>query len=91
MSYHEQIQCHECKIEEREKSIRSAVLLFEKTKKILEVIEGKRVEDSDYGKLIHIDDWHLVNKLIHPLISMSSLVDQETHVSSLSDLYISID
>ena len=84
-------KCHQCKIEEREKSIRSAVLLFGKTKKILQVIDAKRLEDSDHGKLIHIDDWHQVNTQIDPLSSVSSLADQDTAVSSPSDLYVSID
>ncbi|KAI3822310.1 hypothetical protein L1987_09899 [Smallanthus sonchifolius] len=48
-------KCHGSRIEEREKSIRSAVLLFGKTKKILEVIDMKRPQDSDHGKLMHID------------------------------------
>ncbi|KAI3523027.1 hypothetical protein L1887_01082 [Cichorium endivia] len=85
-------KCHQCKIEEREQSIRSAVLLFGKTKKILQVIDRKRLEGSDHGKLIHMDDWHLVSKQMDPLCSMSSSsTDQETVASSQSDLYISIE
>nr|XP_043625862.1 uncharacterized protein LOC122597319 [Erigeron canadensis] len=83
-------QCHESKIEEREKSIRCAVLLFGKTRKILEIIDRKRPEDSDHGKLIHIDDWHQLSKLMDSLHSMSSSADEETAVSSPSDYCISI-
>ncbi|KAK9079585.1 hypothetical protein SSX86_001258 [Deinandra increscens subsp. villosa] len=53
-------KCHESRIEEREKSIRSAILLFGETRKILEVIDEKRPQDSDHGKLIHIDEWLLI-------------------------------
>lgn len=83
-------KCHESRIEERENSIRSAVLLFGKTKKILEVIDKKRPQDSDHGKLIHIDDWHLVSKKMDSLHSMSSSTDEETAASSPSDFYVSI-
>ncbi|PWA98047.1 hypothetical protein CTI12_AA023850 [Artemisia annua] len=84
-------KCHESRIEEREKSIRSAVLLFAKTKKILEVLDSKFPEDSDHGKLIRIDEWHLVSKKMYSLYSMSSSTDEETAGSSPSDCYISID
>ncbi|KAD4384621.1 hypothetical protein R6Q59_011238 [Mikania micrantha] len=84
-------KCHESRIEEREKSIRSAVLLFGKTKKILEVIDKKRPQDSDHGKLIHIDEWHMVSKKMEPLSSMSSSTDGETTVSSPSDIYVSVE
>ncbi|XP_076889108.1 uncharacterized protein LOC143539779 [Bidens hawaiensis] len=84
-------KCHESRIEEREKSIRSAVLLFWQTKKILEVIDKKRPQDSDHGKLIHISEWHLVSKKRNPLCSMSSSTDEETATSSPSDVYILVD
>ncbi|MFS8004056.1 hypothetical protein Hanom_Chr13g01221171 [Helianthus anomalus] len=84
-------KCHQSRIEEREKSIRSAVLLFGKTKKILEVIDKKRPQDSDHGKLIHIDDWHLVSKSMDPLYSMNSSTDEETAASSPSDFYILVE
>lgn len=85
-------KCHQSRIEERDKSIRSAVLLFGKTKKILEILDRKRPEVSDHGKLVHIDDWHLVSKQMDSLHSLScSSPDQETPASSPSDLYISVD
>ncbi|KAL7597067.1 hypothetical protein Lser_V15G27547 [Lactuca serriola] len=86
-------KCHQSPIEEREKSIRSAVLLFGKTKRILQVIDGNRLEDSDHGKLIHIDDWHLASKQMDTLYSMSSSsTDQDTAVSSPSDhMYILVE
>ncbi|KAM0000266.1 hypothetical protein Hdeb2414_s0437g00893481 [Helianthus debilis subsp. tardiflorus] len=84
-------KCHESRIEEREKSIRSAILLFGKTKKILEVIDKKRPQHSDHGKLIHIDEWHLVSKKMDPLSSMSSSTDEETAASSPSDLCLSVE
>ncbi|KAI3687611.1 hypothetical protein L1987_81311 [Smallanthus sonchifolius] len=84
-------KCHESRIEEREKSIRSAVLLFGKTEKILEVIDIKRPQDSDHGKLIHIDEWHLVSKKMDPLCSLSSSTYEESALSSPSDLYISVE
>ncbi|XP_071726953.1 uncharacterized protein [Rutidosis leptorrhynchoides] len=83
-------KCHESRIEEREKSIRSAVLLFGKTKTILEVIDKKIPQDSDHGKLIHIEDWHLVKKKMDSMDSMASSTDDETTFSSPSDFYISI-
>lgn len=85
-------KCHRSPIEEREKSIRSAILLFGKMKKVLEVIDGKKVEDSDHGTLVNIDEWHLVRKQLDPMCSMSSSsTDQETTVSSPSDcLFISV-
>ncbi|KAI3792312.1 hypothetical protein L2E82_06187 [Cichorium intybus] len=83
-------KCHRSPIEEREKSIRSAVLLFGKTKRILEVIDEKRLKDLDHGELIHIDDWCLVSKKqLDQVCSTSS--DQETVFSSPSDLSISIE
>ncbi|KAK9079586.1 hypothetical protein SSX86_001259 [Deinandra increscens subsp. villosa] len=84
-------KCHESRIEEREKSIRSAILLFGETRKILEVIDEKRPQDSDHGKLIHIDEWHLVNKKMDSLCSMSFSTDEETAVSSPSDFYILVE
>ncbi|XP_076896349.1 uncharacterized protein LOC143549308 [Bidens hawaiensis] len=63
-------KCHESRIEERENTIRSAILLFGKTKKILEVIDKKRPHDSDHGKLIRIDEWHLVSKKMCMLSSV---------------------
>ncbi|PWA98045.1 hypothetical protein CTI12_AA023830 [Artemisia annua] len=78
-------KCHESRIEEREKSIRSAVLLFAKTKKILEVLDSKLPEDSDHGELIRIDKWHLVSKKMDLFYSMSSSTDEETARSSPSD------
>ncbi|KAJ9555422.1 hypothetical protein OSB04_010036 [Centaurea solstitialis] len=86
-------KCHQTRIEERDKSIRSAVLLFGKTKKILEILERKRPEVSDHGRLVHIDDWHLVIKQMRmdSLHSLScSSTDQETAASS-PDLCISIE
>ncbi|KAK1436298.1 hypothetical protein QVD17_02077 [Tagetes erecta] len=80
-------KCHESRIEERENSIRSAILLFGKTKKILEIIDMKRPQDSDHGKLIHIDEWHLMSKKMDPLCSIS---DEETAVSS-PELYILVE
>lgn len=84
-------KCQESRIEEREKSIRSAVLLFAKTKKILEVLDRELPEDSDHGKLIRIDEWYLVSKKMDSLYSISSSTDEETARSSPSDCYISID
>ncbi|GJW93336.1 hypothetical protein Tco_0173008 [Tanacetum coccineum] len=82
-------KCHESRIEEREKNIRSAVLLFAKTRKILEVLDRKLPEDSDHGKFIQIDKWHLSKKM-DSLSSMSSSTDEETAGSSPSDFYVSI-
>ncbi|XP_076889109.1 uncharacterized protein LOC143539780 [Bidens hawaiensis] len=84
-------KCHESRIEERENTIRSAILLFGKTKKILEVTDKKRPHDSDHGKLIRIDEWHLVSKKMGTLGSMSSSTDEESAASSPSDLYISVE
>ncbi|XP_071700312.1 uncharacterized protein [Rutidosis leptorrhynchoides] len=83
-------KCHESRIEEREMSIRSAVLLFGKTKKILEIIDKKIPQDSDHGKLISIDEWLLVSKKMDSLHSMASSTDEEMAVSSPSDFYVSI-
>ncbi|KAI3744437.1 hypothetical protein L1987_57517 [Smallanthus sonchifolius] len=82
-------KCHGSRIEEKEKSIRSATLLFGKTKKILEFIDMKRHQDSDHGKLIHIDEWHLMSKKMNPFCSMSSSTHEESVVSSPFDLYMS--
>ncbi|KVH90233.1 uncharacterized protein LOC112521551 [Cynara cardunculus var. scolymus] len=85
-------KCHQSRIEERDQSIRSAVLLFGKTKKILEILDRKGPEGSDHGQLVHIDDWHLVSKQMDSLHSLSSSsTDQETAASSPSDLCISVE
>ncbi|GKC18133.1 hypothetical protein Tco_1014915 [Tanacetum coccineum] len=83
-------KCLESRIEERERSIRSAVLLFAETRKILEILDRKLPEDSDHGKLIQIDQWHLRKKM-DSLYSMSSSTDEETAGSSPYDFYVSID
>nr|GEV66691.1 transmembrane protein [Tanacetum cinerariifolium] len=82
-------KCHESRIEEREKNIRSAVLLFAKTRKILEVLDRKLPEDSDHGKFIQIDKWHLSKKM-DSLYSMSSSTDEEIAGSSPSDFYADV-
>ncbi|GKB85063.1 hypothetical protein Tco_0957335, partial [Tanacetum coccineum] len=53
-------QCRQSGIEEREQNIRNAVLLFGKTEGIIRILDKKKIQESNPGQLVHIDDWHLL-------------------------------
>nr|GEW91743.1 ribonuclease H-like domain-containing protein [Tanacetum cinerariifolium] len=65
-------QCHQSGIEEREQNIRNAVLLFGKTEGIIRILDKKKIQESNPGQLVHIDDWHLLCKKMDTISSIRS-------------------
>nr|GFC64932.1 hypothetical protein CTI12_AA150370 [Tanacetum cinerariifolium] len=59
-------------IEEREQNIRNAVLLFGKTEGIIRILDKKKIQESNPGQLVHIDDWHLLCKKTDTISSIRS-------------------
>nr|GFC10307.1 G-type lectin S-receptor-like serine/threonine-protein kinase [Tanacetum cinerariifolium] len=80
-------QCRQSGIEEREQNIRNAVLLFGKTEGIIRILDKKKIQESNPGQLVHIDDWHLLCKKTDTISSIRS-TDND---SVMSSLYISIE
>nr|GEY95734.1 hypothetical protein [Tanacetum cinerariifolium] len=81
-------QCRQSGIEEREQNIRNAVLFFGITQGILRILDKKKIQESNPGQLVHIDDWHLLCKKTDTISSISCSTDKE---SAMSSLYISIE
>ena len=79
-------ECRESGIEEREKNIRHALLLFGETEEILRILDVKKIQDFNPGQLVHIDDWQT-----NLPSSISSSTYKESNNCRLSSLDISIE
>ncbi|CAI9267839.1 unnamed protein product [Lactuca saligna] len=56
------LRCHADAIEKREESIRTAALLLGKSKKIMEILEARKLPNLDMNSMAYIDMWHALPK-----------------------------
>lgn len=80
------IKCHQSSIENREESVRYAILLLGKTEKILEILSSCLSLSSDPRQLACINEWRTMGKEKDHLRYEAS-----TTTSTSPDLYLSID
>ncbi|KAK2994865.1 hypothetical protein RJ640_012828 [Escallonia rubra] len=85
------MQCHHSTIEEREESVRHAILLLGRTEEMLKKIDGQSLPCSDPDQRAHIDHWRLLNKKKDSSRLESPSADGDGASFSSPDLYISID
>ncbi|KAJ1390127.1 hypothetical protein SESBI_37743 [Sesbania bispinosa] len=85
--------CLNSSIEEREDSVRHAVHILGKTKKIIEMLEKRAFPNLDFFRGTNIEDWRLMHKqkLFLPFLPASLENDTETPSSKSSELYLNID
>ncbi|GJR49520.1 G-type lectin S-receptor-like serine/threonine-protein kinase [Tanacetum coccineum] len=79
-------QCRQSGIKEREQNIRNAVLLFGKTEGIIRILDKKKIQESNPGQLVHIDDWHLLCKKTDTISSISCSTDKESAMDIINQL-----
>ncbi|MED6133719.1 hypothetical protein PIB30_030692 [Stylosanthes scabra] len=86
-------KCLNSAIEEREDSVRYAVHVLGKTKKIIEMLEKRAFPVLDFGKATNIEDWRLMHKQSKFLpfdpcsLKNDTLIDPEKS----SDCHLNID
>ncbi|KAL5815193.1 hypothetical protein ACOSQ3_025989 [Xanthoceras sorbifolium] len=85
------MKCLRSAIEEREESVRQAVFLLGKTKKILKILDQKGTPSLHPDKLATIDEWRSLQKLKDSLIFIPSSSESDTLSSSSSELCITIE
>lgn len=85
------LKCHHSTIEEREQSVRNAILLLGKTEKILEILNVQPLPTSDPDQMACIDEWRALSRKKDLLCSNSSSGYCDLELSSSSDLYLNID
>ncbi|XP_052627367.1 uncharacterized protein LOC111891327 [Lactuca sativa] len=56
------LRCHADAIEKREESIRTAAVLLGKSKKIMELLEARKLPNLDMNSMAYIDKWHALPK-----------------------------
>ncbi|KAL4560018.1 hypothetical protein LXL04_032166 [Taraxacum kok-saghyz] len=56
------LKCHADAIEKREDSIRTAAQLLGESKKILEILEARKLPNLDLESMAYIDKWHVIPK-----------------------------
>ncbi|KAK3039466.1 hypothetical protein RJ639_028048 [Escallonia herrerae] len=78
-------------IEEREESVRHAILLLGRTEEMLKIIDGQSLPCSDPDQRAHIDHWRLLSKKKDSSLLESASADGDGASFSSPDLYISID
>ncbi|GER28042.1 hypothetical protein STAS_03803 [Striga asiatica] len=81
------VKCHQSSIEQREESVRHAILLLGKTERILEIIGRQRVPSSDPEKLACINKWR---EMGNDRLSCGS-TPTSSDFSAVSDLYLNVD
>ncbi|KAL2472486.1 hypothetical protein Adt_40622 [Abeliophyllum distichum] len=85
------MKCHQSTIEEREKCVRSAILLLGKIEKILEILNGLPLPTSEPDQTACIDDWRELSRKKDQLCSDSHSENCDFALSSSLDLYLNID
>ncbi|KAK2994862.1 hypothetical protein RJ640_012825 [Escallonia rubra] len=85
------MQCHRSTIEEREESVRQAILLLGRTEEVLKIIDRESLPGSDPDQWAHIDDLRLLRKKKDSLRLESPSADSNGASFSSPDLCISID
>ncbi|KAL9326706.1 hypothetical protein ACSQ67_007351 [Phaseolus vulgaris] len=86
-------KCLNSTIEEREDTVRNAVYIFGKTKKIIEMIEKRAFPRVNFCRGTYIEDWRLMHKqnsFFHTVPS-SPEIDTPTDSSTSSDVCLNID
>ena len=79
------MECHRSTIEEREESVRCAIVLLGKAEKILEILDQELLSSSDPEQLACIDNWRSSRRQKNPpQFGFPSTV-------STSDIYLSIE
>ncbi|KAE9459404.1 hypothetical protein C3L33_08681, partial [Rhododendron williamsianum] len=78
------MQCHNSAIEEREESVRSAIVLLGKSEKILEILSQQPLSSLNLEQLARIDDWRSLHKQ-----NLSTVGSATAFISS--ELYVSIE
>ncbi|TKY55438.1 hypothetical protein E2542_SST19853 [Spatholobus suberectus] len=85
-------KCLNSTIEEREDTVRHAVYILGKTKKILEMLEKRAFPRVDFCRGTYIEDWRLMHKQNSFLHFVPSSLENDTHKTpKSSDLYLNID
>ncbi|KAK3013201.1 hypothetical protein RJ639_010389 [Escallonia herrerae] len=85
------MQCHRSTIEEREESVRHAILLLGRTEEMLKIIDSESLPDSDPDQRARIDDQRLLSKKKDTARLESASADSNGSPFSSPDLCISID
>ncbi|CAK9173201.1 unnamed protein product [Ilex paraguariensis] len=83
--------CHHSTIEEREESVRRAIILLGKTQEILKILDRQPLPSSDPDQLASIDNWRALSRQKVPPQFVSSSMDGNTDSTGSSDLYLTID
>ncbi|KAK7330752.1 hypothetical protein VNO77_24951 [Canavalia gladiata] len=86
-------KCLNSPIEEREDTVRHAVYILGKTKKIIEMLEKRAFPNVDFCRGTFIEDWRLMHKQNSFLSFVPSSLENDTHMSppKSSDLCLNID
>ncbi|TXG51134.1 hypothetical protein EZV62_023658 [Acer yangbiense] len=85
------MKCLRSAFAEREESVRHAVFLLSKTKKIMKILDQRGTPSLHPDQLASIDEWRSVQKLKDGLLSIPSSSGSDTVSSTSSDLYITIE
>ncbi|KAK7389303.1 hypothetical protein VNO78_24181 [Psophocarpus tetragonolobus] len=88
-------KCLNSTIEERENTVRNAVYVFGKTKRIIEMLEKRAFPRVNFCRGTYIEDWRLMHKQKSLLHFAPSSLENDTHTDTAppksSDLYLNID
>ncbi|KAK2649077.1 hypothetical protein Ddye_016566 [Dipteronia dyeriana] len=85
------MKCLRSAIEEREESVRHAVFLLGKTKKIMKILDQRGTPSLHPDQLASINEWRSLQKLNDSLLSIPSSSESDAVSSTSSDLYITIE
>ena len=86
-------KCLNSTIEEREDTVRHAVYILGKTKKIIEMLEKRAFPRVNFCRGTFIEDWRLMHKESNLLHFVPSSMENDTHTDppKSSDLYLDVD
>ena len=82
---------HRSTIEEREESVRCAIVLLGKAEKILKILDQELLSSSDPEQLACIDNWRSSRKQKNPLQFGFPSTVSGTAAFSSSNIYLSIE
>ncbi|CAL5437021.1 unnamed protein product [Camellia sinensis] len=85
------MDCHRSTIEEREESVRHAIVLLGKAHKILEMLDQQPLPSADPEQLASIDAWRSLSKQKNSPEPICSSTVSDTTAFRSSDVYLSID
>ncbi|KAL2321582.1 hypothetical protein Fmac_025961 [Flemingia macrophylla] len=88
-------KCLNSTIEEREDTVRHAVYILGKTKKIIEMLEKRAFPQVDFCRGTYIEDWRLMHKQKSLVYFVPSSPENDTYADAAppksSDIYLNID